>query len=125
VVLDTSASMDRESLAAALGSIAGYALSRGVRATRLVFCDAAPHDRGYVRPEELLDWVDIRGRGGTVLQGALDMLEDAQDFPVSSPILIVTDGLCDQLSTRREHAFLVPPRHQMQFETLAPVFEMS
>ncbi|MBV9280482.1 MAG: peptidase, partial [Chloroflexi bacterium] len=69
VLLDTSGSMDREVLAAGLGSIAGYALSREVAALRLVFCDAEPYDRGYVPPEALVDWVDIRGRGGTVLQG--------------------------------------------------------
>lgn len=124
VVLDTSGSMDRMVLAAALGSVAGYAHSRDVSAIRLVFCDAQPHDRGYVPPEALLDRVDIRGRGGTVLQPAIDLLENAQDFPESSPILVITDGLCDELDINYEHAFLVPPGHSPPFSTGAPLFEM-
>jgi predicted metal-dependent peptidase len=117
--------MDRPVLAAGLGAIAGYALSREVTEVRLVFCDAEPYDRGYVPPEALIDWVDIRGRGGTVLQGAISLLERAQDFPTACPILIVTDGFCDTLSTHREHAFLVPPGHGLPFDTWAPVFEMT
>jgi predicted metal-dependent peptidase len=125
VVLDTSGSMARAMLADALGAIAGYASSREVVTIRLVFCDAEPYDQGYVPPEALLTWVDIRGRGGTVLQPAIDLLEQAHDFPASCPILIITDGLCDTLYTGREHAFLVPPRHALPFATAAPVFDMT
>lgn len=125
VVLDTSGSMDREILASALGAIAGYALSRDVPGLRLVFCDAEPYDRGYLPPEALLTWVDIRGRGGTVLQPAIELLEDAADFPATCPILIVTDGYCDELRTDREHAFLVPWGHSLPCHSAAPVFEMA
>jgi predicted metal-dependent peptidase len=90
-----------------------------------VFCDAEPYDCGYLQPERLLDWVDVRGRGGTVLQPALDLLEEARDFPPSCPILIVTDGLCDMLTTRREHAFLLPPHSTLPMCTPAPKFSMT
>jgi predicted DNA-binding transcriptional regulator YafY len=49
VVLDTSGSMERTVLARALGTIASYATSRDVPAVRVVFCDAAPYDEGYLR----------------------------------------------------------------------------
>ena len=48
VVLDTSGSMDRALLGKALGAIASYAEARDVPAARVVFCDAAPHDAGYL-----------------------------------------------------------------------------
>lgn len=125
VVLDTSSSMGRSTLAAALGSIAAYALAREVSAVRLVYCDATPYDQGYVEPETLLDWVDVRGRGGTVLQGAIDLLDKAPDFSPAGPILVVTDGLCDEISIRRDHAYLVPQGAGLAFETSAPIFEMA
>ncbi|HLY30126.1 MAG TPA: hypothetical protein VKQ36_03805, partial [Ktedonobacterales bacterium] len=52
VVLDTSGSMDRKLLAKALGAIASYSLSRDVPIVRVVFCDAATYDQGYMRPED-------------------------------------------------------------------------
>ncbi len=51
VVLDTSGSMDRATLGKALGAIASYAVSRDVPMARVVFCDAAAYDQGYMPPE--------------------------------------------------------------------------
>src|SRR5262249_43581935 len=79
VVLDTSGSMDRSLLAKALGAIASYCISRDVAAVRVVFCDAATYDQGYVPPEEMAGRVKIRGRGGTILQPAINLLESAED----------------------------------------------
>ena len=43
----------------------------------------------------------VRGRGGTVLQPGIQLLEAAQDFPKDGPILIITDGQCDRLDCQK------------------------
>lgn len=82
-VLDTSGSMDCLLLAAALGSIASYSVARNVEHVRVVFCDAQPYDQGIMHPEEIAGKVRIRRRGGTVLQPALDLLDEAPDCPAA------------------------------------------
>lgn len=82
VVLDTSGSMGRQELGHGLGAIASYALSRDVKQVRVVCCDAAPHDMGYVAPEALMERVELRGRGGTVLMPGVRMLEARPTFPM-------------------------------------------
>ncbi|MFF5489717.1 hypothetical protein [Streptomyces virginiae] len=39
--------------------------ARDVPAARVVFCDAAPYDAGYVPSTEIAGRVRVRGRGGT------------------------------------------------------------
>src|SRR5207247_2004297 len=73
VLLDTSGSMERSLLAKALGAIASYSLAREVPAVRVVFCDAATYDQGYMPPEAIADRVRVVGRGGTVLQPGIDL----------------------------------------------------
>ncbi|HEY2292868.1 MAG TPA: VWA-like domain-containing protein [Thermoanaerobaculia bacterium] len=125
VVLDTSGSMDRLLLGKALGAIASYSIAREVEAVRLVFCDAAAYDQGYVRPEEIAGRVRIKGRGGTVLQPGLDLLDQARDFPKTGPVLVITDGECeDILKIRREHAFLIPAGAGLPFTPRGPVFRV-
>jgi predicted metal-dependent peptidase len=124
VVLDTSGSMERSLLAKALGAIASYSLAREVPAARVVFCDAAAYDQGYVAPEAIADRVQVRGRGGTVLQPGIDLLEQARDFPKQGPILVITDGACDVLRVRREHAFLMPADARLPFSPKGPVFRV-
>lgn len=124
VVLDTSGSMDRLTLARALGAIRAYALSRDVRALRLLQCDAAAHDSGYVSPDDLLETVEIRGRGGTVLMPGVQVLETANDFPRTAPILVITDGACEPLVIRREHAYLTPSHGQFKHRIQGPLFRM-
>lgn len=125
VLLDTSGSMDRKLLAKALGAIASYSVAREVDLVRLVFCDAAVYDEGYVRPEEIAGRVRVKGRGGTVLQPGLDLLDKALDFPQEGPVLIITDGWCDVLRVRRDHAFLVPAGNRLPFVPKGPVFWVS
>ncbi|MFJ9950850.1 hypothetical protein [Kitasatospora sp. NPDC091207] len=122
VVLDTSASMDRTTLGKALGAIASYAAARDVPAARLVSCDAAPHDAGYLPPAEIAGRVRLHGRGGTVLQPGIDLLERAEDFPPGAPVLVITDGECDVLRVRREHAYLIPRGAGLPFAPRGPVF---
>ncbi|MBK6734118.1 MAG: peptidase [bacterium] len=124
VVLDTSGSMERPLLAHALGAIASYCVSREVPLARVVFCDAHPYDQGYLAPEDIAGRVRVRGRGGTVLQPAIDLLEAAEDFPEKGPLLIITDGGCDVVKIRREHAFLMPRRGQLPFVARGKVFRM-
>lgn len=125
VVLDTSGSMDRTLLAKCLGTIASYCIVRDVRRVRLVFCDAAAYDQGYVAAEEIAERVRVKGRGGTVLQPGIDLLETADDFPRNGPILIVTDGWCDRVTIRREHAFLLPEGRSLPFVPKGNVFALK
>lgn len=125
VVLDTSGSMDPKLLGKALGAIASYAAARDVPAARVVFCDAMAYDAGYVPVEDIAGRVTVRGRGGTVLQPGIDLLERADDFPSGGPVLVITDGGCDVLRIRREHAFLIPAGAHLPFRARGPVFRMS
>jgi len=125
VLLDTSGSMERSLLAKALGAIASYAISREVPMVRLVFCDAAAYDEGYLPPDEIAWRVRVKGRGGTVLQPGIDLLEKAKDFPAKGPFLIITDGACDKLVIRREHAFLMPQGARLPFSPWGQVFHFS
>jgi predicted metal-dependent peptidase len=124
VVLDTSGSMSRQLLGKALGAIASYAAARDVAAARVVFCDAAAYDAGFLPTDEIARRVRVRGRGGTVLQPGIDLLERAEDFPGTAPILLITDGECDVLRVRREHAYLVPQGAGLPFTPRGPVFRM-
>lgn len=77
---------------------------------------------GYVAPEALLGSESVHGRGGTVLQPGIDTLMGAADFPKDAPILIITDGYCDALTTRRDHAYLMQQGARLPFRTAAPLF---
>jgi len=116
--------MDRILLAKALGAIAGYSLARDIPAVRVVFCDAATYDQGYLPPEAIADRLQVKGRGGTVLQPEINLLEAATDFPDDGPLLIITDGYCDRLHIRREHAFLLPEGHHLPFAPRGEVFRI-
>ncbi|GJD16663.1 hypothetical protein RIVM261_016190 [Rivularia sp. IAM M-261] len=125
VILDTSGSMERELLGKALGAIASYSISHDVPYVRVIFCDAFAYDQGYMAPETLAERVQVKGRGGTVLQPGIDMLEAASDFPKDGPLLIITDGFCDRLHIRREHAFLLPAQRYLPFVPKGKVFRIS
>jgi predicted metal-dependent peptidase len=125
VVLDTSGSMNNALLGKALGAIASYADARDVPAARVVFCDAAPYDAGYLPPAEIAGRVRVRGRGGTELQPGINLLQRADDFPPTAPVLVITDGRCDTLRIRREHAFLIPQGASLPFTPRGPVFRLS
>jgi predicted metal-dependent peptidase len=125
VVLDTSGSMERHVLAKALGAIASYAEAKDVPAVRLICCDAAAYDLGYLPAADIAQRIALKGRGGTVLQPGVDLLLQADDFPKDGPILIITDGQCDQLRVPREHAYLLPPGRRLPFRTAAPIFVMD
>jgi predicted metal-dependent peptidase len=129
VVLDTSGSMDRELLGRALGAIASYAEAREVPAVRLVLCDAAPYDQGFVAPTDLRGIYPIKGRGGTVLQPAVSHLVSRPNFPAAAPVMIITDGWCEaEILCSREHCFVLPRKKwkegAMSLRTSAPVFRV-
>jgi len=126
VILDTSGSMERGLLASALGAIASYSAARDVPAARIIFCDAAAYDAGYMKPEDAAGSVKVKGRGGTILQPGIDLLEQADDFPKEAPILIITDAECDKVILYgREHAFLIPHGATLPFVPKGKVFRMK
>ncbi|MBR1743481.1 MAG: hypothetical protein IJ733_16735 [Lachnospiraceae bacterium] len=123
VIVDTSGSMSEKELGVALGAIASYSEAREVPAARVVFCDAAPYDIGYVSPAEIAGRVEVRGRGGTVLQPAVTLLEAAEDFPKDGPILIITDGWIEsKLVVHHTHAYLIPFGSRLPFRAKGEVF---
>ena len=126
VIVDSSASMQRVELGKAIGAIVSYAQAQEVREVRLVYCDAVPYDEGFVAIEALASRVSVRGRGGTVLQPAVDLLQTRRDFPKDAPILLITDGFCeDDLQVARDHAFLLTTGGRLPFVTRKPVFRMT
>lgn len=123
VVIDTSGSMSSENLGKALESIVSYAVSHEVFFVRVVFCDAAAYDAGYLSVEDIAGRVRVKGWGGTLLQLGITALEIAGDFPKDGPILIITDGqIEDKLLIRREHAFLIPYGNRLPFRARGEVF---
>lgn len=124
VVLDTSGSMDRALLGMALGAIASYSEVREVWSVRVVFCDAEAYDEGYLPPAQIAHSLRVKGRGGTVLQPGVDLLQTAEDFPPTAPILIITDGECDVIRIKREHAILTPASARLPFTPWGPVFRL-
>jgi len=124
-IVDTSGSMSRSDIGKAIGAIASYAMSRDVSFVRLIHCDAHAYDVGYIEPEGLLDRVQVKGRGGTVLMPGVKLLEEATDFPKDGPVLVITDGMCDRLTIRRDHAYLLAEGGRLSFPSKGPVFRFS
>jgi predicted metal-dependent peptidase len=124
VVVDTSGSMSHELMGKALGAIASYSKARDVPAARVIFCDAAAYDAGYLPVDEIAGRVRVRGRGGTTLQPAISLLDRAEDFPPGAPVLVITDGECDVLRVRRTHAYLMPRGARLPFTPRGEVFDL-
>ena len=123
VIIDTSGSMSPALIGKALGAAASYSVAKDVPFVRVVFCDAQAYDIGYAAPEDIAGRVMVKGRGGTVLQPAVDLLENADDFPKNGPILIITDaGIERDLKVHREHAFLIPEGKRLPFRPRGKVF---
>ncbi len=123
VVVDTSGSMSAKTIGYALGAIASYSEAKEVPYARVVFCDAEAYDAGYISPGDIAGRVEVKGRGGTVLQPAVDLLQRAEDFPKDAPILLITDGMIeDSLNVKREHAYLLPRGNRLPFRAKGQVF---
>ena len=123
VVIDTSGSMDAAMIGKALGAVASYSAAHDVPFARVVFCDAQAYDAGYLSPDDIAGRVCVRGRGGTVLQPGIDLLEKARDFPRDGPILVITDGMIEErIAIKHEHAWLLPQGNRLPFRTRMPVF---
>lgn len=126
VVLDSSGSMDRELLGKGIGAITSYAIAQEIKYIRLICCDTQPYDAGFVPVLQLLNRVKIAGRGGTILQSGIQYLENKEDFPKDAPILVITDGYCEEdLRIKHDHAYLIPKGHRLPFSTKKPIFYME
>lgn len=126
VVVDTSGSVSAKMLGYALGAIASYAAAKDVPFARVVFCDADAYDAGYLAPEDIAGRVLVKGRGGTILQPGVTLLESASDFPKNGPILIITDGdIENHMTIKHEHAFLIPKGKHLPFRPKGKVFYFS
>jgi hypothetical protein len=76
-------------------------------------------------PDAIADRVQVKGRGGTILQPGIDLLQGADDFPEDGPLLVITDGQCDALKILRHHAILLPKGRQLPFVPRGQVFRME
>ncbi|MDE5946226.1 MAG: hypothetical protein K2G63_02800 [Oscillospiraceae bacterium] len=123
VIIDTSGSMSSKMIGIALGATVSYSVAKDVPMVRVVFCDADAYDIGYVSPEDIAGRVAVQGRGGTILQPAVDLLEKAKNFPKDAPILIITDGYIENnLKIHHNHAFLIPQGTNLPFRPKGKVF---
>jgi hypothetical protein len=59
-----------------------------------------------------------------VLQPGIDLLWEARDFPRDGPLLIITEGACDRIAVKREHAILTPGA-RLPFVPKGPVFRLA
>ncbi|MFD5520847.1 hypothetical protein [Streptomyces sp. NPDC127066] len=84
--------MDAVLLGKAMVSIASCATARDVPAACVVFCDAAAYDAGDLPVETVAERVRARGRGGTVPQPAVRLLEQAPGFPTDSRLSFTPRG---------------------------------
>lgn len=126
VIIDTSGSMSPEEIGIALGAVVSYSVEKEVPLVRVVFCDATAYDAGWLRPDDMAGTFEVKGRGGTVLQPAVDLLETAKDFPKDGPILIITDGMIESsLTVHHEHAFMLPRGYRLPFRAKGKVFYFS
>lgn len=126
VIIDTSGSMSATLIGLALGAATSYSVAKEVPFVRVVFCDADAYDIGYVTPEDIAGRVRVEGRGGTVLQPAVDLLERAEDFPKNAPLLIITDGEIEpDLYVHSEHAFLIPEGKVLPFRPRGKIFRFK
>ncbi|MCC5952692.1 MAG: hypothetical protein JJU45_11415 [Acidimicrobiia bacterium] len=57
-----------------------------------------------------------------MISPGIELLERADDFPKTGPILVITDGYCDHVRIKREHAYLIPNGHRLPFTPKGPVF---
>ena len=73
----------------------------------------------------LLDRVQIKGRGGTVLMPGIRLIEGVDDYPKDGPVLIITDGACDRLTIHRDHAYLLVAGGRLPFPPRGPVFQVA
>ncbi len=121
VVLDTAGTMDHSLLDRALGSIASTATARDVRRVRVVYCDDATRDAGWLPPGKIAHRLTARPRG-TRLQPAVDLLLADPAFPPRSPLLLISDGRCDPVEVPREHAWLTSGH--LPFTPAGPVFRL-
>jgi predicted metal-dependent peptidase len=90
IVVDTSGSMSRSDLSAALSEIRGVLKSAGVSGDRVtvITCDAAS---GAAQKISRVEDVQLVGGGGTDMRVGIDAAEKSR--PDSHVILTITDGL--------------------------------
>ena len=78
-----------------------------------------------MKPEDITGTVKVKGRGGTILQPGIDLLDKAEDFPKDAPILVITDDYCDKVVLYgKEHAFLIPQGVTLPFQPKGKVFRI-
>lgn len=95
-----------------------YAKDASVIVSKKRTFDAAAAYRG--KKLAVLNFASASNPGGGVTKGS-----SAQEecFPVTGPILIITDGMIEHdLKIKREHAFLLPKGNKLPFHPKGKVF---
>ena len=94
------------------------------RRCALVMCDAAPYDRGIVAPTELRGVYPVVGAAARCCSPRSTTCSRRADFPAAAPVMIITDGWCEEeLIVPRDHCFVLPRKISegaMPLRTSAP-----
>jgi hypothetical protein len=69
--------------------------------------------------------IHVSWRHGTVLMPGVELLQASAAFPKDAPVLEITDGFCDSLTIKRDHAFLMPEGARLPFPTRQPIFHFD
>src|SRR5579862_1137794 len=121
LIVDASGALDKPYAALALGAISTYALSRNIPSVRVVLSGAELIDNGPISSDDLPERFRISVRSSTIIQPAVELLENARDFPHDAPILLLTAVPCDKIKTTRTHAYLIPEDGRLTYHSDAPV----
>ena len=80
-----------------------------------------------MKPEDIAGTVKVKGRGDTVLQPGIELLQRVDDSRETAPVLIITDGWCEDSPSLygREHTHLIPEGATLPFPAKGKVFRVK
>ena len=128
LIIAETVQLPKPMLGLVMGAISAYVLGRNIPSVRLIRSGAEVTDIGMVSAEELTQHAVKAiqtSQKTSIIQPAIELLAQARDFPEDAPILIVTAMPCDRVKTHRTHAYVVPEGGRLQFESRAPLIEVS
>ena len=117
LVIDASGALPATMLTQVLGAISTYAVSRNVQRVRMVYTGGELRDLGPIAADEMLQHRISLPRSTPLLQPAVQLLDDARDFPGDAPILLISGMPPDRVSTQRTHAWLIPDASRLPYKT--------
>jgi predicted metal-dependent peptidase len=124
IVLDSSGRMEAPLVEQILSAISMYALSRNIPLVRFVTAGADVRDLGMTTASELNQRRAPSPIRQPKLKEAVELLENARDFPGECPLVIITALPCERITASRTHCFLVRGGGRLPFKTDSEVIEV-